>query len=568
MSRPLVTSVRRKALVPIVTLLLMLVSLVPVAPASAVAQQTGLPDNVLQASVRLQMVIEVTPNARAEDPFFCEYPQGGVIEYGNGSGTIISEDGFILTNHHVTAAIEDELPVEVIDFCSEQAGRRGGEVGLSLLAWTPDERGVPTDAYRIEVIAESSPADDMAVVKITEGADGSRVNTRRNPFPHVQFGDSDLLREPESITMIGYPGNAGINRRVSEGIFSGWGDNGSGVDWIYTDAVGSGGISGGTAVNDAGQFIGIPSAGTSDDCRPGDTNRDGVVDDKDGCIGTGGNYTIIIPGNLARAFAEEATGLEFEVATPEDPAETPEPTPTSEPANTDAPLIENIEFVGMDDDGNVIEDMTDIRRLEACFDSTIPDGALLAVTWYIDGEIYYQTELEWRDAYNPAGCVSIYLTEEASIPFLDAGVYSAEIEVEGETFVSGEVEVFQSETDTGETPVDENGSGTIESVSLRGRTTDGTSVTARRGVISGEIASLTATVAFANMEQGMAWQADLFFEGDLVTSTNPEAWRGDDSGSESVRLLPDAEVFEAGDYELIITVDGEEAFTQPFTIEN
>lgn len=564
MSTLMAARTRRQALVPIVTLLLMLVSLLPLSARPVTAQEAGLPENVLQASVRLQLVTEVDPKARGKDPFFCEYPQGGMIEWGNGSGTIISEDGYILTNHHVTSMIEETLPDEVVEFCSDQAGSRGGEVSLALLAWAPNDRGVPTDAYRIEVIDESTVAEDMAVVKITEGADGSRVNTRRNPFPHVQFGDSDLLREPESITMIGYPGNAGTNRRVSEGIFSGWGDNGYGVDWIYSDAVGSGGISGGTAVNSDGLFIGIPSAGTRDDCRPGDTNKDGSVDEKDGCIGTGGNYTIIIPGNLARAFAEEATGLELDVATPENPAETPEPTPTDEPVDPSQPLIEDIEFTGMDDDGNIIEDMTDIRRLEACFTSTISDGAILDVTWFLDGEVYFQTELEWRDAYNPNGCVSIYLTEGASIPFLDAGTYSAEIVVEGETFVSGEVDVFHSEEPGDDAPASTN----IESVSVRGRTTDNTSVTARRGVLSGEFESLTATISFVDMDEGMAWQADLYFEGDLVTSTNPDAWRGNETGSESVRLLPEDDVFEAGDYELVITIDGDEAFTQAFTIED
>ncbi len=66
----------------------------------------------------------------------------------------------------------------------------------------------------------------------------------------------------------------------------------------------------------------------------------------------------------------------------------------------------------------------------------------------------------------------------------------------------------------------------------------------------------------------MAWQADLYFEGDLLTSTNPEAWRGDETGSESARLIPEDDVFEPGDYELVITIDGEEAFTQAFTIED
>jgi S1-C subfamily serine protease len=560
MTWSLSSSLRRRALIPCLSLLLLVVSLVPVGGNGAVvaAQTSTLPETVLQSSVRLQLVIEVTPTGRRAEPVLCTYPQGGVLEYGNGSGTIISPDGFILTNHHVTAAIQDEIPAEIVEFCAEQAGDEDSDVELTLLAWTPNERGAPSDAYRIEIIEESSRVDDMAIVQITEEVDGSRVNTRRNPFPFVQFGDSDLLREPEKITMIGYPGNAGINRRVSEGIFSGWGDNGSGVDWIYTDAVGSGGISGGTAVNTEGLFIGIPSAGTSDDCRPGDTNRDGVVDEDDGCIGTGGNYTILIPGNLAREFAEDATGLEFDVADQATPDETPEPTATDEPVDPTAPLIENIEFIGMDDEGNVIDDMTDLRRLESCFDSTIPGGSLLEVTWFLNGEPYFVTELEWEDAYNPNGCVSIFLTEEATIPFLEPGTYSAEIEVNGETFTSGEVEVFRSESAP---------STNVESVSLRGRTTDSESVTARDSVLTGEFESLTATISFVDMEPGLAWQADLTFEGELVMSTNPEVWTGEASGSESIRLLPTDETFEPGAYEITVTVNGEPVFTQTFSIE-
>lgn len=111
---------QRHALVSVVFMLFLLVSLLPPSGQSAVAQTTSLPDNVLQASVRLQLALEVTPAARGDDPFFCEYPQGGVLEYGNGSGTIISEDGHILTNHHVTAAVHERIPDDYVEFCSEQ----------------------------------------------------------------------------------------------------------------------------------------------------------------------------------------------------------------------------------------------------------------------------------------------------------------------------------------------------------------------------------------------------------------------------------------------------------------
>ena len=74
-----------------------------------------------------------------------------------------------------------------------------------------------------------------------------------------------------------------------------------GTAWINTDAVTSGGNSGGAAVNDAGQLIGVPSSGSALDCRAGDTNRDGVVSAEDvGCLPTGGSLTQLRPIDLAR----------------------------------------------------------------------------------------------------------------------------------------------------------------------------------------------------------------------------------------------------------------------------
>ncbi|HYJ12875.1 MAG TPA: hypothetical protein VEW66_04755, partial [Thermomicrobiales bacterium] len=273
-------------------------------------------------------------------------------------------------------------------------------------------------------------------------------------------------------------------------------------------------------------------------------------DEDDGCIGTGGNYTILIPGNLAREFAKEATGLEFAVAEPED-AGTPEVEPTDEPVDPSTPLIENIEFHGADDDGNVIEDDTDLRRIEACFDSTIPDGAILNVTWFLNGAEYFITELEWQDAYNPNGCVSIFLTDEATIPFIEPGVYAVQIEVEGETFTSGEFEVFRS-----------TGDSHVESVSISGRTTERETVEAEGGVLEGEFSSLTVAVDFTAMESGMAWQVDLYLDGELVSTSDAEIWEGAESGSENVRLrTSERGPFEPGFYEIVVSIDGTEEST-------
>ncbi|MDQ3654111.1 MAG: S1C family serine protease, partial [Chloroflexota bacterium] len=215
----------------ILALLLLAATLQPlVGPTAAAGQATGLPDNVLQASVRIVTHIEVVPDDGDEDPFPCMLDEETMFEAGIGSGTIISKDGYILTNHHV--ANIGPIPDEVRAYCEDQAPRGRGTATLTRIVWVPDAKGNPVEPYRSELVRDSSAVEDLAVLRITEHADGSRVNTQRDPFPFVRFGDSDALREPERVILIGYLANAGTSRRVSEGIFSGWGDNGYGVPWI------------------------------------------------------------------------------------------------------------------------------------------------------------------------------------------------------------------------------------------------------------------------------------------------------------------------------------------------
>ncbi len=194
---------------------------------AAAGQATGLPDNVLQASVRIVTNIEVVPDDEDEEPFPCMLDEETVLDGGAARGTIISEDSHVLTNHHVIG--DDTLPAEVRAFCEDQTPRGRGSAGITWTIWLPDAKGNPVTPYRSEIVRGSSLVEDLAVLRITAHEDGRPVATERDPFPFVQFGDSDTLREPEKFILVGYPANAGTNRRVSEGIFSGWGDNGFGV---------------------------------------------------------------------------------------------------------------------------------------------------------------------------------------------------------------------------------------------------------------------------------------------------------------------------------------------------
>ncbi|MCL4189360.1 MAG: DegQ family serine endoprotease [Rhodobacteraceae bacterium] len=137
-----------------------------------------------------------------------------------GSGFVISEDGFIVTNNHVIEGA-DEIRVEFYG---------GGEMVA---------RVIGTD-----------PKTDIAVLKV----DSDR------PLPFVAFGDSDAARVGDWVMAIGNPLGQGFS--VSVGIISARGRalQGTYDDYIQTDAAINRGNSGGPLFNMAGEVIGVNTA--------------------------------------------------------------------------------------------------------------------------------------------------------------------------------------------------------------------------------------------------------------------------------------------------------------------
>lgn len=145
---------------------------------------------------------------------------------GYGSGVIISNDGFIITNNHV------------IDKATEI------EVTLN-----------DNSKYSAKLIG-SDPNTDIALIKI-EGKE----------FQYIPFGNSDKLKVGEWVLAVGNPFN--LTSTVTAGIVSakGRGNIGTGgagemtiQSFIQTDAAINPGNSGGALVNTDGQLIGINTA--------------------------------------------------------------------------------------------------------------------------------------------------------------------------------------------------------------------------------------------------------------------------------------------------------------------
>ena len=149
-------------------------------------------------------------------------------QQGQGTGFLISRDGFALTNHHV---IENASVIKV----------RVGE-----------ER----QEYEAEVVG-SDPSTDVALIKLK--------GTRRGGFPVIPLGDSDKLEVGDFVVAIGNP--FGLSQSVSMGILSARGRRDimpSGrqglYDFLQTDASINPGNSGGPLINLNGEVVGINTA--------------------------------------------------------------------------------------------------------------------------------------------------------------------------------------------------------------------------------------------------------------------------------------------------------------------
>lgn len=189
------------------------------------------PDLTYAAENAVKAVVNIVATKQVEgrqyfDPFFefFGYPQGGTQQReakAGGSGVIISEDGYIVTNNHVI------------------------EGATKLRVTLPDGR-----AFDAKTIG-SDPATDVALIKIDASG-----------LPTLPFGSSDDLRLGEWVLAIGYPME--LQSTITAGIVSakarqlGALNNRYGIEsFIQTDAAVNPGNSGGALVNTRGELVGI-----------------------------------------------------------------------------------------------------------------------------------------------------------------------------------------------------------------------------------------------------------------------------------------------------------------------
>ncbi|MGH2582483.1 MAG: trypsin-like peptidase domain-containing protein [Anaerolineales bacterium] len=213
-----------------------------------------------------------------------------------GSGTIISPDGLILTNAHVVLP-DRYFPVD--------------ELGIAM---TLDQDEEPEPIYYAEVL-QADASLDLAVIRVTHDFDGNPVNSASLNLPYVPLGDSEQLNLGDELTILGYPGIGGDTVTLTSGEVSGFTSQPQygARAFIKTSATIAGGNSGGLAADAVGRLVGVPTQlgyGGEDqyvDCRVlADTNRDGIVDENDSCVPTGGFINALRPVALALPLIQAA----------------------------------------------------------------------------------------------------------------------------------------------------------------------------------------------------------------------------------------------------------------------
>ncbi len=197
----------------------------------------------IQKPVSLEMAAELSVDAvvhvktevltqRSVDPFyqlFYGVPQQPQLAQASGSGVLISDDGYIVTNNHV---VEDAENITVTLNNNK--------------------------TYKAEIIG-TDPNTDLALLKIDQ-----------TNLPFIQYGNSNEIHIGEWVLAVGNPYN--LTSTVTAGIISAKGRDinilrnnpytgMSAIEsFIQTDAAVNPGNSGGALVNSSGELVGINSA--------------------------------------------------------------------------------------------------------------------------------------------------------------------------------------------------------------------------------------------------------------------------------------------------------------------
>lgn len=411
--------------------------------------------------------------------------------FTNGSGTVLdAEKGIILTNYHVMGARETQ--------------QLYSDLGLAIIGvMPPDLKGAPILKYRAHLLA-GDPELDLAVLRITGLFDDPRAELPANlGLTAIPRADSDELMIGDTLYVIGYPGLGGNTVTMSAGLVSGFldEDNDGFFEWIKTDAEVNRGNSGGLAVNEQWQFIGVPSRGFSE-------------------IETAGKISLIRTGNVALRFYDAVLMRQV----------------TGNDQN--APRVSSVAFDSALNRGNEVAGPQThfaggITNLYASFVyEGFRNGAEFQTIWYRDRRQIRVDRFAWDEGESGRSWVTLY---EAN--GLADGLYELELQLGNQALYRGSVSVgamAQPACRFGEITFAANIGDNGQPIGS--------------GQRFGGLKIVYAVFPVATVSNGASWQAIWFYEGHRIAE-RANIWDAGAVSSQWVSLAQ-AEGLPAGHYRL------------------
>ncbi len=194
------------------------------------ADEGGPTDSEVKTDLYSQAELEVLPIDVAVERFG-EAVVVVKVPSALGSGFVISEDGYVITNSHVVQ----------------------GELDVTVTVFKANESTFEKKVYRDVEIVAVNPHVDLALLKVSDEELGDTKLTK------VFLGDIDELEVGDPTFAVGAP--LGLERSVSQGIVSTKNRSNDGRVYVQTTAAINPGNSGGPLFNSKGEVVGVNTWG-------------------------------------------------------------------------------------------------------------------------------------------------------------------------------------------------------------------------------------------------------------------------------------------------------------------
>lgn len=400
--------------------------------------------------------------------------------YSTGSGTVLTADGFILTNFHVMGDVK--------------SGKLYNKQGLAFIAVNPsDLKGLPTWTYQA-VMVKGDPKVDLAVLKVSAPFKGGGSLPKNLGLVTISLADSETVEVGDEVSAVGYPGIGGDSVTYTRGTIAGFldededGDN----DWFKTDAEVNHGNSGGLAVNADGEMIGIPTAGVTD-------------------VEAAGKISLIRPANRALALLKAA---KVQGAADDDGKTT-----------NGGPKITSLIFTDQVDSRNrpgkaATTFPVGTQTIYAFFEyEGFTDGLTFDYVWTRGGQPDVSNSIDWESGESGSFWVSI--TNKRGII---EGAYELSLSLDGEELRTGRMTVGQARQVSAEPTF-------TTPVFAEGATDENEPVNPHEGGEPFEegTTEIYAFFDYEGMEDGLTWSYVWYID-DEEALRNENSWESGESG--------------------------------------